>query len=66
MGAVGDACTSMTIRLYTDFKKLPLENVTVRLSHGKGFLCGRCAMFSDSAFRTFGSSPSTQAVAAVQ
>lgn len=29
------ACTSMTIRLYADFKKLPLENVSVRLSHGK-------------------------------
>lgn len=28
-------CTSMTIRLYADFKKLPLENVSVRLSHGK-------------------------------
>ena len=29
------ACTSMTIRLYADFKKIPLENVSVRLSHGK-------------------------------
>ena len=29
------ACTSMTIRLYADFKKLPLENVSVRLSHRK-------------------------------
>jgi len=28
-------CTSMTIRLYADFKKLPLENVSVRLSLGK-------------------------------
>ena len=27
------ACTSMTIRLYADFKKLPLENVSVQLSH---------------------------------
>ena len=38
------ACTSMTIRLYADFEKLPLENVSVRLSHGnihsKG--CGTC------------------------
>ena len=29
------ACTSMTIRLYAEFKKIPLENVSVRLSHGK-------------------------------
>jgi putative redox protein len=29
------ACTSMTIRLYADFKKMPLENVSVRLSHDK-------------------------------
>ena len=26
------ACTSMTIRLYADFKKIPLENVSVRLT----------------------------------
>jgi putative redox protein len=29
------ACTSMTMRLYADFKKLPLERVTVRLTHNK-------------------------------
>jgi putative redox protein len=29
------ACTSMTIRLYAEFKKIPLANVSVRLSHGK-------------------------------
>jgi putative redox protein len=29
------ACTSMTIRVYADFKKIPLDNVSVRLSHGK-------------------------------
>jgi uncharacterized OsmC-like protein/alpha-beta hydrolase superfamily lysophospholipase len=29
------ACTSMTIRLYADFKKIPLQNVSVRLSHDK-------------------------------
>jgi uncharacterized OsmC-like protein/alpha/beta superfamily hydrolase len=29
------ACTSMTIRLYADFKKIPLDNVSVRLSHDK-------------------------------
>lgn len=29
------ACTSMTIRLYADLKKLPLDKVTVRLKHDK-------------------------------
>jgi len=29
------ACTSMTIRLYAGFKKIPLENVSVQLHHGK-------------------------------
>ncbi|HZP79759.1 MAG TPA: bifunctional alpha/beta hydrolase/OsmC family protein [Pseudolabrys sp.] len=29
------ACTSMTIRLYADFKKIPLTNVSVRLNHEK-------------------------------
>jgi putative redox protein len=29
------ACTSMTLRLYAEHKKLPLERVSVRLSHGK-------------------------------
>ena len=29
------ACTSMTIRLYADLKKLPLERVSVRLKHDK-------------------------------
>jgi putative redox protein len=29
------ACTSMTIRLYADFKKIPLKDVSVRLSHDK-------------------------------
>jgi uncharacterized OsmC-like protein/pimeloyl-ACP methyl ester carboxylesterase len=34
LAALG-ACTSMTIRLYADFKKLPLTNVSVRLNHEK-------------------------------
>ncbi|MFA6267530.1 MAG: alpha/beta fold hydrolase, partial [Pseudolabrys sp.] len=34
LAALG-ACTSMTIRLYADFKKIPLDNVSVQLSHGK-------------------------------
>jgi len=31
------ACTSMTMRLYADRKKLPLERVTVRLTHSKEY-----------------------------
>jgi uncharacterized OsmC-like protein len=34
LAALG-ACTSMTIRMYADLKKLPLERVTVRLKHDK-------------------------------
>src|SRR5437868_3221642 len=34
LAALG-ACTSMTIRLYADLKKLPLEHVAVRLKHDK-------------------------------
>ena len=34
LAALG-ACTSMTIRLYADFKNIPLDNVLVRLKHGK-------------------------------
>jgi uncharacterized OsmC-like protein/alpha-beta hydrolase superfamily lysophospholipase len=29
------ACTSMTLRMYADHKKLPLERVSVRLTHNK-------------------------------
>ena len=29
------ACTSMTMRMYADLKKLPMERVTVTLRHGK-------------------------------
>ncbi|MBS0245223.1 MAG: alpha/beta fold hydrolase [Proteobacteria bacterium] len=34
LAALG-ACTSMTIRLYAEFKKIPLKDVSVRLTHGK-------------------------------
>jgi putative redox protein len=39
------ACTSMTIRLYADSKKLPLERVSVRLRHRKIHVqdCETCA-----------------------
>jgi putative redox protein len=34
LAALG-ACTSMTLRLYAEHKKLPLERVSVTLTHGK-------------------------------
>jgi putative redox protein len=37
------ACTSMTIRLYADFKKIPLENMSVRLNHEKKIHTKDCA-----------------------
>jgi len=39
------ACTSMTVRLYADFKKLPLEKVQVRVRHDKRHAddCKDCA-----------------------
>ncbi|TNE53400.1 MAG: OsmC family protein [Bacteroidetes bacterium] len=35
------ACTAMTLRMYADRKKWPLEGVTVHLDHGKDY-CGDC------------------------
>ncbi len=39
------ACTSMTMRLYADFKKLPLDKIQVRVRHGKRYSedCKDCA-----------------------
>jgi uncharacterized OsmC-like protein/pimeloyl-ACP methyl ester carboxylesterase len=43
LAALG-ACTAMTLRLYADQKKLPLERVTVDLSHNKihALDCAQC------------------------
>jgi putative redox protein len=44
LAAIG-ACTSMTLRMYADLKKLPLEGVRVRLRHAKIHAadCASCA-----------------------
>jgi uncharacterized OsmC-like protein len=43
LAALG-ACTSMTLRLYADQKKLPLTRVEVRLRHGRIYAvdCAEC------------------------
>ena len=43
LGALG-ACTAMTMRLYADRKKLPMDRVTVTLKHGKIYAkdCADC------------------------
>jgi uncharacterized OsmC-like protein len=43
LAALG-ACTSMTVRLYADQKKLPLERVEVRLRHDRIYAndCANC------------------------
>ncbi len=39
------ACTSMTVRLYADFKKIPLDKIQVLVRHNKRYLddCKDCA-----------------------
>ena len=43
LAALG-ACTAMTVRMYADHKKWPLESVTVRLGHKKVYArdCEEC------------------------
>src|SRR6516164_8190696 len=45
LAAALGACTSMTLRLYADIKKLPLERVQVFVRHGKRHIedCKECA-----------------------
>ncbi len=44
LAAALGACTSMTLRMYADHKKLPLESVTTRVRHTKVHVkdCGDC------------------------
>jgi len=54
LGAALGACTSMTLRMYADRKKVPLDRVTVEVTHGKVHAedCVECADNSNLAGRT--------------
>jgi putative redox protein len=45
LGAALGACTSMTLRMYADRKQVPLDRVTVAVTHGKVHAtdCAECA-----------------------
>ncbi len=54
LGAALGACTSMTLRMYADRKQLPLDQVTVEVTHGKVHAddCAECADNEQLADRT--------------
>ena len=54
LGAALGACTSMTLRMYADRKKLPLDRVSVEVTHGKVHAddCLVCADNEQLAHRT--------------
>jgi putative redox protein len=54
LGAALGACTSMTLRMYADRKQLPLDRVTVEVTHGKVHAndCIECAENQQLAGRT--------------
>jgi putative redox protein len=54
LGAALGACTSMTLRMYADRKQLPLDRVTVEVTHGKVHAddCAECADSERLAGRT--------------
>lgn len=55
------ACTAMTLRMYADRKELPLESVTVHLSHRKVHATDQAACIADGASEA-PSHPGTQAM----